>query len=58
MVNAGAVTPDDTEFGGEHAHDLPFCACGVRPDPDLPAPSHQISSLLELPKLLANGLET
>jgi FMN phosphatase YigB (HAD superfamily) len=25
-------------------------------DPDLPTPSHQITSLLELPKLLANGL--
>ena len=27
-------------------------------NPDLPAPVHQISSLLELPKLLANGLAT
>ena len=27
-------------------------------NPDLPAPPHQISSLLELPKLLANGLAT
>jgi len=27
-------------------------------NPDLPASSHQISNLLELPKLLANGLTT
>jgi putative hydrolase of the HAD superfamily len=27
-------------------------------NPDLPAPVHQISSLLELPNILANGLAT
>ena len=64
------VTPDETAYVGDKQLEDVFGASeagmhpiwinrnNTPPDPDLPAPSHQISSLLELPKILANGLAT
>jgi len=70
MLSQLGVTPGETAYVGDRQlEDVmgPFQA-GMHPvwinrnhtplDSDLPAPSHQISSLLELPKLLANGLAT
>ena len=64
------VTPDETAYVGDRQlEDVKGPSeAGMHPvwinrnntplNPDLPKPTHQISSLLELPKLLANGLAT
>ena len=68
MLSRLGVTPDETAYVGDRQledvlgpseagmHPIWINRNHTPPDPDLPAPSHQISSLLELPKLLANGL--
>ena len=62
------VTPDETAYVGDRQLEdvLGPTEAGMHPvwinrnntplNPDLPVPNHQISSLLELPQLLANGL--
>ena len=68
MLSQLGVTPGETAYVGDRQLEdvLGPSEAGMHPvwinrnntplDPDLPAPPHQISSLLELPKLLANGL--
>ena len=62
------VAPEETAYVGDRQLEdvLGPAEAGMHPvlinrsnaplNPDLPTPTHQISSLLELPKLLANGL--
>ena len=68
MLERLGVSPDETAYVGDRQLEdvLGPAQAGMHPvwinrdnrplDPNLPTPSHQISSLLELPKLLANGL--
>ncbi len=68
MLEKLGVSPEETAYVGDRQLEDVFgpAQAGMHPvwinrnntplDPDLPIPSHQISSLLELPKLLANGL--
>ena len=70
MLSKLGVAPEETAYVGDRQLEdvMGAVQAGMHPvwinrsnmpaDPDLPAPSHQISSLLELPKLLANGLAT
>ena len=68
MLAQLGVTPEETAYVGDRQLEdvLGPAEAGMHPvlinrsntplNPDLPTPPHQISSLLELPKLLANGL--
>ena len=70
MLSQLGVTPGETAYVGDRQLEdvLGPSRAGMHPvwinrnstplDPDLPAPSHQISSLLDLPKILANDLTT
>ena len=70
MLSKLGVAPEETAYVGDRQLEdvMGAVQAGMHPvwinrsnmpaDPDLPAPAHQISSLLELPKLLANGLAT
>ena len=70
MLAQLGVAPEETAYVGDRQLEdvMGAVQAGMHPvwinrnnkpvDPDLPAPSHQISSLLELPRLLANGLAT
>ncbi|MCH7737852.1 MAG: HAD family hydrolase [Chloroflexi bacterium] len=68
MLTHLGVTPGETAYVGDRQLEdvMGSAQAGMHPvwinrnnkpsDPDLPTPSHRISSLLELPKLLENGL--
>lgn len=68
MLERLGVSPEETAYVGDRQLEdvLGPTQAGMHPiwinrdnrplDPNLPPPVHQISSLLELPKLLANGL--
>ena len=68
MLERLGVSPQETVYVGDRQLEdvLGPTQAGMHPvwinrdnrplDPNLPTPTHQISSLLELPKLLANGL--
>ncbi len=68
MLERLGVSPEETAYVGDRQLEdvLGAIQAGMQPvwinrdnrplDPNLPTPSHQISSLLELPKLLENGL--
>ncbi len=68
MLERLGVAPEETAYVGDRQLEdvLGATQAGMHPvwinrdnrplDPDLPTPSHRISSLLELPKLLENGL--
>ena len=68
MLERMGVSPEETAYVGDRQledvlgatqagmHPVWINRDGRPPDPALPAPRHRISSLLELPKLLENGL--
>ena len=70
MLERMGVSPEETAYVGDRQLEdvMGSLQAGMHPiwinrdnqplDPNLPTPSHEISSLLELPKLLDNGLET
>ena len=68
MLERMGVSPEETAYVGDRQLEdvLGATQVGMHPvwinrdgrplDPKLPVPPHRISSLLELPKLLENGL--